>query len=108
STGGTGVSGALTAADPGLGLLGLVMGDFVMSVHPLDAVGGALIMAAVWFTLGGRLRASQRDGLASVSGGEVFGVLLLVLSVWGPDQVGEGGFMAIRLRCLAAIPLLPS
>ena len=108
SVGGTGVSGAVTAADPGLGLLGLVMGDFVMSVHWLDAVGGALIMAAVWFTLGSRLRAAQRDGLASVSGAEVFGLLLLVLSVVGPDQVGEGGFMAIRLRCLGAITLLPS
>src|ERR1051325_6565498 len=108
SIGATGVSGAVTAAAPWLGLVGLVVGDFVMSVHPLDAVGGVLIMAAVWFTLGSRLRAGQRDGLASVSAAEVFGLLLLVLSVVGPDQVGEGGFTAIRLRCLGAITLLPS
>jgi len=107
-TGGTGVTGVLKPADPWLGLQGLVIGDFVMSVHVLDALGGALIMAAVWFTVGGRLRAAARDGLASLSGAEVFGVLLLVLSVWGPEQVGEGGFMAIRLRCLGAITLLPS
>src|SRR5205814_1646180 len=47
-------------------------------------------------------------GLACVSGAEVFGLLLLILSVVGPEQVGEGGFVAIRLRCLGVITLLPA
>jgi hypothetical protein len=106
-SGGTG-TGALAAADARQGVLGLVIGDFVMSVHALDAGPGALIMAAVWFTVARRFRAAQRQGLTSVSGAEIFGLLLLVLSVTGPDRVGEGGFVAIRLRCLGAITLLPS
>lgn len=106
-SGGTG-TGALRAADAWLGVQGLVIGDFVMSVHALDGVAGALIMAAVWFTLTRRVRGAQREGLRSVSGAEVFGLLLLILSVTGPDRVGEGGFVAIRLRCLGVITLLPS
>jgi hypothetical protein len=106
-SGGTG-AGALRPADAWMGARGLVIGDFVMSVHPLDGVAGALIMAAVWFALARRLRAAQREGLASVSGAEIFGLLLLILSVVGPDGVGEGGFVAIRLRCFGVITLLPS
>jgi len=107
-SGGTG-TGALRAADAWLGGRGLVIGDFVVSVHALDAVAGVLIMAAVWFALARRLRAAQRGGgLACVSGAEVFGLLLLILSVVGPEQVGEGGFVAIRLRCLGVITLLPA
>jgi len=106
-SGGTG-TGALRPADAWLGGRGLVIGDFVVSVHALDAVAGVLIMAAVWFALARRLRAAQREGLACVSGAEVFGLLLLILSVVGPEQVGEGGFVAIRLRCLGVITLLPA
>ncbi|HYT83424.1 MAG TPA: hypothetical protein VEK86_08230 [Gemmatimonadales bacterium] len=107
STGGTG-AGALRTADAWLSLKGLVIGDFVMSVHVVDAVAGALLMVAVWFAVARQLRAAQHEGLASVAGAAVFGFLLLMLSVAGPDRVGEGGFVAIRLRCLGAITLLPS
>lgn len=106
-SGGTG-TGALRPADAWLGGRGLVIGDFVVSVHALDVVAGVLIMAAVWFALARRLRAAQREGLASVSGADIFGLLLLVVSVAGPEQMGEGGFVAIRLRCLGVITLLPA
>src|SRR5581483_2854037 len=69
--------------------------------HPGRQLAG---LAALWQRLGD----ARREGIAVVSGAEWFAVALLVLSVLGPDRIGEGGFVGVRLRCLAVITLFPA
>src|SRR5205814_1897670 len=44
----------------------------------------------------------------SIAGPELFGILLLALSLVAPDSIGEGGFIPIRLRLLGTLALLPA
>jgi len=105
--GGTG-AGGLGWDHPGRQLAGLAAGDVVMSAGSWDAVAGAAITAAALAALWQRLGDARREGIAVVSGAEWFAVALLVLSVLGPDRIGEGGFVGVRLRCLAVITLFPA
>ena len=102
-----GGAGAPAWADPRRQLPGLVLGDFVMSLSVWDTVAGVAIMTAVWYTVVVRLRDVRRQGLAAIDGAELYALGLLALSVIGPDQLGEGGFVAIRLRCFGVLTFLP-
>ncbi len=94
--GGSATGGAaLTWQAPWQPLTGLAIGDIVRSFHPLDAVGGVAIMAAVWGTVYLRVRATC-------------GLGLLALSVVAPSLVGEGGYVPIRLQMLGVVTLLPA
>jgi hypothetical protein len=105
--GGTG-AGGLGWGEPRRQLAGLVLGDVVMSAGSWDAAAGAAITAAALLAVWQRLRAARRGSVAVVNGAEWFALALFVLSVVGPDRVGEGGFVGVRLRCLALITVFPT
>lgn len=89
-------------------LAGLVVGDFVISFHPIDLVAGVLIMAGVWSTVVFRFRAIRMHGLAILRGSEVAALTLLLFSILVPDRVGEGSYITARMRFLATVLALPS
>lgn len=100
-------AGMFAWADPRRQLPGLVLGDFLMSLSPWDSLAGVAVMAAVWFAVAVRLWDQRRERIGGIGAAELFALGLLALSVVGPDQIGEGGFVAIRLRCLGVVTLLP-
>ncbi len=106
-SGGTG-TGALLWREPWEALRGLIMGDFVVSVSPLDVIGGAVIMGSVWAVATLRWRALRRTGRSALAGEEVFGLGLLVLSLVAPHGVGEGTYIPIRMRYLGTLALVPA
>lgn len=101
-------TGAVLPGDAWDALRGLVIGDFVVSVTPLDAVAGVLIMAGTWLVVARRWGEVRRTGVRALAGEEVFGLALLVGSLVAPAGVGEGTYIPIRMRFLGVLALTPA
>jgi hypothetical protein len=101
-------TGSVLPGDAWDALRGLVIGDFVVSVTPLDVLAGVLIMAGTWIVVARRWGEARRSGLRALAGEEVFGLALLVLSLVAPSGVGEGTYIPIRMRFLGVLALTPA
>ncbi len=92
----------------GRALAGIFGGDFVASFEPSEIFVGVLLMGCVWATLFIRLRSGRTNGFASLHGAEPFALALLLMSLVTPDQMVAASYLAIRMRYLACLLLLPS
>jgi hypothetical protein len=101
-------TGSVLPGDAWDALRGLAMGDFLISVTPLDAVAGVLVMAGIWIVVARRWGEVRRSGLRALAGEEMFGMALLVLSLAAPSGVGEGTYIPIRMRFLGVLALTPA
>jgi hypothetical protein len=102
-SGGPAGQGDILWGDKIKAIAGLLIGDFVVTFSEIDLVAGATIMAGFWLTAGRLLRQPVLR-LPTVS---LFGLALIVGSVIVPDHVGEGSYIAARLRYLGVICLVP-
>ena len=89
-------------------LAGLLLGDFIVSFHPIAILVGATLMAAVWTVTLLRIQLARGGGVSRVTAIEIFAILLLVVSIFAPFELGEGSYVPARLRFLAVILLLPT
>lgn len=93
----------------GLGarLADLLFGDFVMALRYPDGLAGIAIVVALAASVVARVRA--RDSKPGKIGGvELCGIGLIVVSLFMPDIIGQGGYVPVRLRYLGALVLVPS
>jgi hypothetical protein len=90
------------------GLLGLAVGDVVVTFHPLYLLAGVALMAAVWWTAARVLRRLRRVGWKTLDSITAAGLLLLPISLAVPEAMVKGSYLPDRVRLLAIILLLPA
>jgi hypothetical protein len=103
-----GVGPGVSWGDPVRGLLGLVVGDVVVTFHPIYLLAGVALMVAVWWTGARVLRRLRREGWKSLDSLTAAGLSLLAISLLVPDAMVEGSYVRARVRLLAIVLLLPA
>lgn len=106
AAGGTG-GGGFGWGHKGKALAALLIGDFVVTFHPVDLLAGTIIMVTFWIALLHYLRSARPLRIGMPLAVPVFAAGLILLSVIGPDAIGEGSYISARLRFLAVVSLLP-
>ena len=89
-------------------VLGLIIGDFVLTFDAFDIVAGTVLMTLVWFAAARIWKAWQSDAIANIDIRALCGIALLLFSVVAPEGLANGSFICARLRFLGALCVLPA
>jgi hypothetical protein len=103
-----GVGPGVSWGNPLRGVLGLVVGDVLVTFHPLYLLAGVALMTGVSWTAARVLRRVGREGWKSLDSITAAGLSLLAISLAVPDAMVEGSYVRARVRLLAIILLLPA
>jgi hypothetical protein len=85
---------------------GLIVGDFLVSFHPVDLTVSITLMLLFWWGAAQAIRHATALN-ADYRALSIFALLLIFAALAGPDRVGEGSYIGARLRFLAVLSFLP-